>query len=324
MSNRLPRFARRLSRRAFVRAAVGVSPASVVPLTPTGDFFRFQHRRAAPPPFDPAAWTLRIGGLVETSLLLTWEEVLALPAVEDVRALECIGNPVGGNLIGCGRWRGVELAPLLARAGIRPEAAHVRFDAADGYSTAVPLERVVGRDVLLAYALNGEALPRELGAPLRVLIPGLYGQKCPKWLSGIALLDRPFLGYWERPPRNWSDAAVVQTHALFTVPKSHDEVRVGEPVVFRGVAFAGERRITAVEISIDGAAWVPADLRPGPSSLAWTAWQAVWTPQLPGGYEVCVRASDESGFVQTRRAGPFSAAYPAGTDAIHAIHLRVV
>ncbi len=324
MSSQPPRPARRMSRRAFVRAAAGASPASAAPITPVGDFFRFQHRRAAPPPFDPAAWTLRIGGLVETPLLLTWEEVLALPAVEDVRALECIGNPVGGSLIGCGRWRGVALSSLLARAGICPEAAHVRFDAADGYSTAVPLERVAGQDVLLAYALNGAALPRELGAPLRVLIPGLYGQKCPKWLTGVALLDRPFLGYWERPPRGWSDEAAVKTHALFTAPKSYDEVRVGEPVIFRGVAFAGDRRITAVEISIDGAAWMPAELRPGPSPLAWTAWQAVWTPQLPGSYTVCVRAGDETGFVQTRRAAPFSDAYPAGTDAIHTILLRVI
>lgn len=294
-------------------------------LTPVGRFFQqAYHPVGGPPPLDLSTWTLAVDGLVRTPLSLTYQALRALPARGEMRTLLCIGNPPGGDQIGNAVWRGVDLDALLRQAGVSPAATRIRFEGADGYSTSVPLDRALGRGVLLAYEMNGALLPPAHGFPLRALVPGLYGSKSSKWLTRITLIDHDFQGFWESSPRNWSDAAVVKTASHITLPLSYSEVMAGEPVAIQGIAFAGGRRITGVALSVDGGDWVPAALRRPDSPLAWTQWYTLWKPPAPGEYAISVRATDETGFTQSRRAGHLSDAYPDGSDAIHSIVLRAV
>ncbi len=282
-------------------------------LTPNADFFSV--RLGAIPQVDRDRWTLTFDGLVERPLTLDWPAVAALPAVEDVRAVVSIANPVGGPLIGNARWRGVALKPLLAHIGPRPEATHARFDAADGYSVSVDLRRL--RDgALLAYEMNGDALPPAQGYPVRALIPGLYEHKMPKWLTRVTFTDRAHPGYWER--HGWSETAMVKTHAMFRSPPTR--AAVTGYVYLQGIAFAGDRAIQRVEVSIDEGAWLEAELLRPASPLAWTQWFFRWQPDAPGSHSFRVRATDASGFTQSEASGrPF----PDGTDAIHQITLTV-
>jgi hypothetical protein len=175
--------------------------------------------------------------------------------------------------------------------------------------------------VLLVYELNGEALPKEHGYPVRILMPGLYGQKMPKWIRDIEFIDHDYHGYWES--RGWSDVASVQTNSIIQQPPDLDLLPAGSVPVF-GVAFAGLHKITKVEVRLDDGAWTPAALLEGDSSLVWTQWSFDW-PAAAGRHTIAVRATDDTGFVQTTEGDSIlSSAYPAGTDNIHSIVVTVV
>ncbi len=329
---------RSVSRRAFLKALTGLPSSGAAEFLPVGQitydapritrvgrFFRQVYRpSSAPPQLDLDTWTLTVSGMVERPLVLAYEDVRAFPAVGETCTLVCIGNPPGGDQIGNAVWRGFDLDVLLAQAGVLPSATHIRFESADGYTTSVPLARAVNCGVLMAYEMNGALLPRAHGFPLRALVPGLYGTKSPKWLTRITLIDHAHPGYWESQPHGWSDEAVIRTHARIDSPLPYTQVRIGAAVVFQGIAFAGDRRITAVEVNIDGGGWMPVTLRPPESPRAWTQWYTLWTPDMPGMVTVSVRATDETGFTQTRQAGHLSDAYPDGSDAIHSITLHVL
>jgi DMSO/TMAO reductase YedYZ molybdopterin-dependent catalytic subunit len=151
------------------------------------------------PAFDPATWDLRVGGLVETPLVLTHPELLALPRVEVASDFHCVTRwSVFDN-----RWEGVAFRELLAR--VRPDgrATHVmalghRGDVRYGYSTNVPLADLDRPEVLLAYRRNGEDLSAEHGWPLRLLVPHLYAWKSAKWLRGLIFMEGDQAGYWEK------------------------------------------------------------------------------------------------------------------------------
>ncbi len=266
-------------------------------------------------------WALTIDGLVDQPLTLTYEALRQLPEIESMRTLECIGNPVGGSLIGNAVWSGFALQPLLDQAGIKSSATRARFYATDGYSTAVDLEWIMQPDVLMAYKMNGQLLPREHGYPLRILMPGLYGQKMPKWIERIEFIDHPYQGYWES--RGWSDTASVQTNSIIHTPPHQSKIE-GRAAI-QGVAFAGVRLITAVDVRVDGGDWMPATLTQGETSMAWTQWYVLWTPPAAGTYEIEVRATDDTGFSQqTEAGGAFGNAKPRGTNAIHRIVIERV
>jgi hypothetical protein len=220
-------------------------------------------------------------------------------------------------MIANARFRGISLADLLRR--VRVSATHVKFTGADGYQTAVPLEYVNHPDALLAYEMNGEPLAPEHGFPLRALIPGVYGQKMPKWITHIEFIDYAFQGYWES--HGWSDAALVKTSAAIITPS--ERARIDGGIAVQGVAFAGLRDITTVEIRVDGGEWMPANLLHGPSPLAWTQWYIDWFPDAPGTSAIEARATDASGFTQHEDAPPpFSSR--AGTAGIHRVIVEVV
>jgi DMSO/TMAO reductase YedYZ molybdopterin-dependent catalytic subunit len=268
------------------------------------------------PDIDPETWRLTVGGLVERPFRVTYAELKALPAVERYQTLECISNEVGGHLISTARWVGVPLPVLLDRAGVGAEAVEVVFRAAGGYSDSLPIAKAVDQSTLIAIGMNGHVLPREHGFPARVLSTGTYGMKNPKWLTDIVVVDRPYTGFWEG--RGWSKSAVVKTSSRIDVPAGGD---VGDELTVAGVAFAGDRGISRVEVSTDrGRTWNQAELKTALSNETWRQWRYRWTPSDRGRTDIVVRAYDGSG---ARQAAVRMAPHPdgaSGYDAVTVIH----
>jgi DMSO/TMAO reductase YedYZ molybdopterin-dependent catalytic subunit len=298
-------------------SSLATAPIEIV-ITPTGELYTQSY--SSVPHVDPATWRFTVDGLVDRPLTLSYADLASFAKVESLRTLECIGNPVGGPLIGNPRWGGFLAQEIWDRVGIRPEAVRAKFTSADEYQTSVDLRWITQPDVLFVTEINGEALPAEHGFPLRILMPGLYGQKMPKWLTRIEFIPEVFIGYWEG--RGWSDEASVKTNSIIRQPQGLGALPLGGLPVF-GLAFAGLRRITAVEVRIDEGDWQPAQLVQDPSPLIWTQWSFEW-PAETGTHRIAVRATDETGFVQNSEADTLLAgAFPDGADEIHSVIVRV-
>jgi DMSO/TMAO reductase YedYZ molybdopterin-dependent catalytic subunit len=268
-----------------------------------------------------AEWKLVIDGEVANPKTYTYEDLRMMPEHTEIRTLQCIGNPVGGRLIGTAEWSGVLLAGLLNEVGVKASAYRAKFYAADGYETAVDVEWITQEGAFLAYKMNGQILPRAHGYPLRIFMPGLYGQKQPKWIERIEFIQDDFQGYWES--KGWSDVADVQTNSIIRSPLN--QTNIAGQVAIQGVANAGKRKITTVEVRVEDGDWMPATLLQQESPLVWTQWYILWTPPGAGTYTVEVRATDETGFTQSNPSeGTFASAKPDGTDAIHDIVVKVV
>jgi DMSO/TMAO reductase YedYZ molybdopterin-dependent catalytic subunit len=177
-------------------------------VTPTKDFYVVS-KNAFDPEVDAERWRLEITGLVESPLTLSYDEVKSLPAVEQYATLCCISNEVGGDLIGNALWRGVRLKDLFERAGLKPGVVDVALHASDGYTDSISLARAVQDGTLLVYEMNGEPLKPEHGYPLRLLVPGIYGMKNVKWITGLEAIDYDLKGFWQR--RGWDDRAEYKT-----------------------------------------------------------------------------------------------------------------
>jgi DMSO/TMAO reductase YedYZ molybdopterin-dependent catalytic subunit len=160
-----------------------------------GDGWRIYTVAATMPRFDPAAWRLRVDGLVEQPLELTYAQVLALPRTRQVSDFHCVTGWSVDNV----RWAGVRLDDLLAAARPLPQAQALTFVSAEKpYADSLTLEQARRPDVLLAYAMDGRPLTREHGSPARIVIPEMYGYKGVKWVSRITLTAQPETGYWEQ------------------------------------------------------------------------------------------------------------------------------
>lgn len=279
-------------------------------ITELGDFYVVDEE-IVDPDVDPASWRLSVGGLVDHPFELTYDGLLAMPLVEQPATLECISNPVGGELISTATWTGVRLMDLLVRAGVGAGAVEVVSQAIGGYSDSIPLTDALRPVTLVAVGMNGQTLPREHGFPARLLAPGYYGMKQPKWLTAIEVVDQPYQGYWEQ--RGWIKAALVKTWSRI------DGLGEGDPAswVVAGVAFAGDRGIDRVEVSIDGGtAWRDAELEAPLSGLTWRRWKVAFDPS--GVAEVLVRATDGDGAVQV--AAPMDP-HPSGATGYDAVTL---
>jgi hypothetical protein len=230
--------------------------------------------------------------------------------------LSCISNQVGGGLTGNARWTGIRLARLIEDAGPSGTPTAVRLSAADGYEDTIPFERAMSPDVLIAIAMDGELLPVEHGFPARLVVPGLYGMKNVKWITDITLLSEEAEGYWEE--RGWDIQADVRTESRFDVPRDHEEV--GADIVAAGVAWAGARRISRVEVSTDdGATWNDATLEAELSPWSWRRWMAPL--HLPRGTAaLLVRAYDGSGLQQDVQRRP---PHPSGASGYHRVVVTV-
>jgi DMSO/TMAO reductase YedYZ molybdopterin-dependent catalytic subunit len=287
-------------------------------LTPVDHFYRVS-KNFSDPTVAVSGWSLRVGGSVGRPLRLSYQDLRAVPATTQVMTLECISNDVGGDLISTGRFTGVPLRDLLTMAEPRQGAGAVNFRARDGYTESLPLSVVMQTpEIMVAHQLDGAPLPDLHGFPARMLIPGRYGMKGPKWLEQIDVADSEAGGFWEQ--QGWDTQAVVRTMSRFDSPKSGSVVRSGQ-VQLAGVAFAGQRGVQVVEWSADGGrTWAPADLQPTLSALTWTLWTATWRPTAEGVATLVVRARDGGGGVQTSDLAP---SYPAGATGYHTIRVTV-
>jgi DMSO/TMAO reductase YedYZ molybdopterin-dependent catalytic subunit len=242
--------------------------------------------------FDPnlseSDWRLEIRGLVENPRSLNLTDLKSLPRVTSERTLVCISNPVGGGLIGNVVWGGVRVRDLLQSVGVQAGARWVIWRSSDGYVESLPLAAALEQDVLLAFEINAQPLTRRHGFPLRVLIPDRLGMKQPKWITAIELSATEIPGYWAE--RGWSRTGRIETMSRIDEPRQGSVLHVGKATEIRGVAFAGTRPISKVEVSTDGGqSWLEAQLNARRNAHTWTLWSLSWTP-TSGPQRLIVRA----------------------------------
>ncbi|MBF6591919.1 MAG: molybdopterin-dependent oxidoreductase [Ktedonobacterales bacterium] len=286
-------------------------------VTATPDFYYVSKGLAGDPTIGVADWRLQIGGMVARPYTLTYSDLMALPATERYHTLECISNEVGGDLMSNALWRGVRLADLLNQAGIQAGASEFIFRARDGYSDSLHLSQALDPRSLVVYLINGEPLPRPHGFPARLLVPGLYGMKNGKWLTSLELGPGGYTGYWEQ--QGWSREARVKTTTRIDVPTDGD-VLLSRPLTLAGVAYAGDRGIARVDVSVDaGRTWQPATLHRPLDDLTWVLWEFPWIPPA-GTYVIAARAVDRDGYVQTPAPSP---TLPDGASGYNAIQISV-
>ncbi len=288
-------------------------------VTPTDKFYTVSKNPSGlDPKVDAAKWTLEISGLVGKTVKLAYDEIRSMPSFSRYHTLECISNDVGGDLIGNAMWKGVRFRDLIEHAGgVNPKAIRFAFRCADGYPEGIPVVDAMRPDTMLAYEMNGAPLTPVHGYPLRMLNPGHFGMKNPKWITKIEAVSTNFTGYWEAS--GWSDEAVVKTMSAFRAPEN-DTVPLGE-VELGGVAYSGDRGIKEVEVSPDGGkTWLKAELKNPLGPYTWVLWAAVWTPTGPGEYTLKARARDGTGVVQ---ASQQTNTLPDGASGYHTIRVRV-
>jgi DMSO/TMAO reductase YedYZ molybdopterin-dependent catalytic subunit len=264
-------------------------------ITPNGGFYRIDTALLVPQ-LSPDHWRLRVHGLVERELELTFDDLLKRPLIERDLTLSCVSNEVGGDLVGNAIWRGALLADVLRDAGVRPDATQLFSTSVDGFTCGTPVAAVMdGRDALLAIAMNGEPLPLRHGFPVRMVVPGLYGYvSATKWLVDLKLTTwDDDVAYWV--PRGWAREAPIKTMSRIDVPLG-DTVMAGRTAV-AGVAWAPHRGISAVEVQVDEGTWQRARLGAVPSIDSWVQWVYEWDAH-PGDHVLTVRAFDGKGTIQ--------------------------
>lgn len=289
---------------AAVPAGVQSAVPGVTPwLTPNGEFYRIDTALSVPE-INAEEWELRVHGLVEQEVRLTFQDLLDAELIESHVTLTCVSNPVGGNLAGNAKWLGLPIREVLKRARPKDGADMVLSTSIDGFSASTPLEVLQDdRDAMLAVGMNGEPLPLEHGYPVRMVVPGLYGfVSATKWVVDLEVTRfADSKAYWTQ--RGWSERGPIKTMARVEVPKSFAVVPAGR-VAIGGTAWAQTRGITKVEVQIDGGDWAPAVLSDEASVVTWRQWSFDWDAK-PGSHYIKVRATDGTGEVQTeKRADP--------------------
>lgn len=272
------------------------------------------------PRVDTASWRLAVTGLVGERLSWSYQDLLRMPQVEAWITLGCVGNEVGGDLVGTPLWQGVLLSALLRQAGPLPAASQLVGRSVDGYTGAFPLPLALdGRDALVALGMNGEPLPADHGFPARLVVPGLYGyESAVKWLAEVELADDTYRAYWVR--RGYARYAAFRTQSRIDVPVGGATVAAGT-VVVAGMAWAPHRGVRAVEVRADDGPWVPARLEGDVlGNDAWRPW-ATRLPLAAGAHVLAVRATDGLGDVQPALVRDV---LPDGATGHHSVRVRVV
>jgi DMSO/TMAO reductase YedYZ molybdopterin-dependent catalytic subunit len=298
------------------------SIAGITPVVmPNNQFYRIDTALITPS-VDITTWSLRVWGMVDKEVTLSFEQLMQLPLIERYVTIACVSNEVGGNLVGNAKWTGVKLADVLAMAGVQAGATQVVPRSIDGWTAGFPTSWITDpahpRDAIIAVKMNDAPLPVEHGFPARLIVPGLYGYvSATKWLTEIQLTTLEAVdAYWV--PRGWAKEAPILTQSRIDVPGSGTSVKAG-PVAVAGVAWAPDRGVSKVEVSIDGGAWQEATLATELSAATWVQWKYAW--QAPSGqHTIEVRATDGTGVVQTANV---STPDPDGARGHHTISVNV-
>jgi DMSO/TMAO reductase YedYZ molybdopterin-dependent catalytic subunit len=319
--------------RAAVRLPGPASPAPALPtgvdlgrgaaafVTPNADFYRVDTALSLPQ-VNPNTWQLRIHGMVDRPITLTWDQLLARPLIERYITLCCVSNDVGGDLISSTRFLGARLADLLHEAGVHPGADQLRATSSDGMTIGAPTAVVLdGRDSMLAVGMNGVPLPIEHGFPVRMVVPGLYGYvSACKWivdLEATTFASAP--AYWVQ--EGYATAPPIELESRIDIPRSGAKVKAGKSIAIAGVAWDQHVGVSRVEVQVDDGPWTAARLAPVPSTDTWRQWVFPWTVPEPGHHLLRVRATDARGQLQTSATRP---PFPAGATGWHTISVTSV
>ncbi len=297
-------------------ATVEPAPGTRPELTPLEDHYRIDIN-VRPPELDEASWQLNIHGLVDNPQEMTLDQVKNNYEAQDFYiTLACISNPIGGDLVSTQRWTGVPLQDVLADAGVQEDATHIRITSADGFYETVNLAMInADRRIMLTYAWDGIPLLYKHGFPLRIYIPDRYGMKQPKWITDIEVMDHDEDGYWVE--RGWDRVARMKATSVVDVAAG-DRTFARDGVTYvpvGGIARAGVRGISKVEVSVDSGEWVEAQLREPLSDKTWVIWRYDW-PYDPGRHTFAVRCYEGDGTPQpTERSNP----HPDGASGVHSL-----
>jgi len=287
-------------------------------VTANEDFYRIDTALQVPV-VDPATWTLRITGMVQNPIQITYAELSAKPLVEHMTTLTCVSNEVGGDLAGNALWLGYPIRELLAEAKPVAGADMVLSKSHDGWTASTPLSTLTdpNREAMLAIGMNGEPLPLEHGFPVRMVVPGLYGYvSATKWVTSLRVTTfAKEQGYWT--PLGWSAMGPIKLASRIDVP-SKSTVDAGT-VVVAGVAWAQHAGILGVEVQVDQNGWQPAQLAETVGPDTWRQWKYEWAA-VPGTHTLTVRATDANGKLQAAEVAP---PMPNGATGYHSIRVKV-
>lgn len=284
-------------------------------LTPNEKFYRVDTALTVPR-LRAEDWRMRVHGMVDNEMVLTYDDLLRRPLVEKTITLVCVSNEVGGPYISTSNFIGVSLSDLLRDAGVRPGADQLATTSVDGWTCGTPVASIMapGSNALLALGMNGEPLPIERGFPVRMVVPGLYGYvSATKWLVDAELTTfAAFDAYWAR--RGWGKKAPVKVMSRIDRPKSFERAPAGK-FVAAGVAWAQHTGVDGVEVRVDGGPWQKAALATEVNVDTWRMWR-VELDLAPGNHTLECRATDRTGYTQTNeRAAPI----PDGATGWHSI-----
>jgi DMSO/TMAO reductase YedYZ molybdopterin-dependent catalytic subunit len=297
-------------------------------ITPTDLFYRVDIN-PVPPTVDANSWRLVVKGLVNTPLTITYEQLRSMASIPQIATLECVSNKIANDFIGTAIWNGIKLKSVLDQAGLKPNAKYIVFRCADGYDVGIPLDRGLQEGSILAYGMNGEMLNAKHGFPVRAIIPGLYGMMNPKWITEIEVIDRFYEGYWQK--KGWANNARYNTHSYIVIP-GNAPIRkifrnlgsvnaiVGEQIPIAGVAFAGDRGISTIQVSSDeGDTWKDARVKNPLSPYSWVIWTTELDVTSGRDYKIVVRAIDKTGKIQT---GEVREPFPSGATGYHTVKVQ--
>ncbi len=277
-------------------AELGLTGLSPV-ITPNSQFYRIDTALYVPQ-IDPADWSLRIYGMVEQEVTITWDELLALPLEESATTLTCVSNPVGGDLIGNAMWLGYPIRELLARAKPTADADMVLSRSIDGFTAGSPIEALTDeRNAILAVGMNGEPLPAEHGFPVRMVVPGLYGYvSATKWVTELKVTRFDAAeAYWTT--RGWGERGPIKLESRIDVPRKAQGLKAGDTVI-AGVAWQQHVGVSRVEVQIDEGDWQEATLSTPISNDTWVQWMLPWNFSV-GDHLIRCRATNADGETQT-------------------------
>jgi DMSO/TMAO reductase YedYZ molybdopterin-dependent catalytic subunit len=286
--------------------------------TPNDQFYRVDTSLRIPQ-VSAATWQLRIHGMVDNPMTITFNQLSRMPMTEHDVTLTCVSEAVGGGYVGNARWQGTLLAPVLRKAGIQAGAGQIVMRDVNGMTIGVATDPVMdGRESLLAVGMNGQPLPAAHGYPVRVVVPGLYGYvSATKWVVDMELTTfGAFNAYWVR--MGWSQQGPIKTESRIDVPKANGGNLTAGRVTVAGVAWAQHTGIAGVEVSVDGT-WYTATMVAQNTIDTWRQWYYVWDA-TPGQHMLQVRATDKSGYTQT---AVVHRTEPNGATGYHTIQVNV-
>lgn len=293
----------------------GISPI----VTANEDFYLIDTALSVPR-INVDTWELRIHGMVDQEVTLTFDDLMSMDLVEKHVTMLCVSNEVGGDLIGTAKWLGVPLKDVLDMAGVKNGATQIVGRSIDGWTGGFPTEAAFdGRDAMIAIAMNDAPLPPAHGFPARLIIPGLYGYvSATKWITEIELTTwEGFDGFWV--PRGWSKEGPVKTQSRIDVPRNGTTFETGTGTVVAGVAWAPTRAVSKVEVRVDGGEWQDTELSQPINDDVWVQWRAE-LDLSSGEHGIEVRATDGEGDTQTETPAP---PRPDGAQGYHRIGVRV-